>query len=40
MDKRHGHEHITQWREEGFAIIEDFFRPDEIEPIFSDFERL
>ena len=40
MDKRHGHEHITQWREEGFAIIEDFFRPDEIDPIFSDFERL
>ena len=40
MDKRHSLEHVTQWREEGFTIIEDFFRPDEINPIFSDFEEI
>lgn len=33
-------EHVQQWRSEGFAIIENFFRPEEYEPVLADFEAL
>jgi ectoine hydroxylase-related dioxygenase (phytanoyl-CoA dioxygenase family) len=33
-------QHVEQWREEGFAVIENFFSKDEYEPILQDFEIL
>jgi ectoine hydroxylase-related dioxygenase (phytanoyl-CoA dioxygenase family) len=33
-------EHVEQWREEGFVIIEHFFGQDEYEPVVQDFETL
>ncbi len=32
--------HVTAWRDEGFAIIPDFFTADEIAPVVQDYERL
>jgi ectoine hydroxylase-related dioxygenase (phytanoyl-CoA dioxygenase family) len=32
--------HVEQWREEGFAVIEHFFRADEYEPVLRDYEVL
>ncbi|MDG1114802.1 MAG: phytanoyl-CoA dioxygenase family protein [Pseudomonadales bacterium] len=37
---RHQTHHIEQWQQDGFVIIEDFFTPDEIAPLFDDFENL
>ena len=37
---RHQPHHLEQWRQDGFVIIEDFFTPDEIAPLFADFEML
>lgn len=33
-------EHIAQWRQEGFVVIERFFDPREYEPVLADFEAL
>ncbi len=33
-------QHVNQWREEGFAIIPDFFTEAEIRPIHDDYERI
>lgn len=33
-------QHVDQWREDGFCVIEDFFTPDEITPVLSDYETL
>jgi len=33
-------EHIEQWRDEGFVILERFFDPTEYEPVLQDFEAL
>ncbi len=33
-------EHVEQWREEGFVVIERFFTAQEVEPVRADFERL
>jgi ectoine hydroxylase-related dioxygenase (phytanoyl-CoA dioxygenase family) len=33
-------EHIQQWREEGFVVIERFFDEQEYEPVVQDFEAL
>ncbi len=33
-------EHIQQWREEGFVVIERFFDEREYEPVVQDFETL
>jgi ectoine hydroxylase-related dioxygenase (phytanoyl-CoA dioxygenase family) len=32
--------HIKDWHEQGFAIIEDFFSPDEIAGVRSEYERI
>jgi hypothetical protein len=37
---RHQPHHLEQWQQDGFVIIEDFFTPDEIAPLFEDFEAL
>jgi hypothetical protein len=37
---RHQPHHLEQWRQDGFVIIEDFFTPEEIAPLFADFEML
>ncbi len=39
-DIRYTADHFRQWREEGFILIEDFFRPDEYEPVLEDFETM
>lgn len=33
-------EHVEQWREEGFVVLERFFDPREYEPVLQDFEAL
>jgi ectoine hydroxylase-related dioxygenase (phytanoyl-CoA dioxygenase family) len=33
-------EHVEQWREEGFVVIERFFSTDEYQPVLQDFESL
>lgn len=33
-------EHVAQWRTDGFAVIERFFRPEEWQPVLEDFEAL
>lgn len=33
-------EHVEQWREEGFTILERFFPEDEYLPVLNDFETL
>ena len=33
-------QHVEQWREEGFVILERFFAPAEYEPVLQDFETL
>jgi ectoine hydroxylase-related dioxygenase (phytanoyl-CoA dioxygenase family) len=33
-------QHVEQWREEGFVVIERFFDKDEYEPVLSDLEHL
>jgi len=33
-------EHVAQWREEGFVVIERFFDKPEYEPVLQDFEVL
>ena len=33
-------QHIEQWREEGFVVIDHFFDQDEYEPVVQDFETL
>ena len=37
---RFSQEHIRQWREDGFCIIENFFTKEEYVPLLSDFEKL
>jgi ectoine hydroxylase-related dioxygenase (phytanoyl-CoA dioxygenase family) len=37
---RFSEEHVEQWREEGFVILERFFDKREYEPVLSDFELL
>ena len=37
---RFSQEHIRQWREDGFCIIENFFTKEEYLPLLSDFEKL
>jgi len=32
---RHQPHHLDQWQQDGFVIIEDFFTPDEIAPLFE-----
>ena len=32
--------HVDAWRDEGFAIIPGFFTPDEIAPVYAEYERL
>ncbi len=39
-NERYTSENVQQWKTEGFAIIEDFFRGDEIEPIRADYDRI
>lgn len=38
--RRFSADHVREWRETGFVRIERFFRPDEIAPIVTDYERL
>jgi hypothetical protein len=33
-------EHVEQWHEDGFVVIEHFFSQEEYEPVFEDFEHL
>ena len=33
-------EHVAQWREDGFCVIDDFFSSEEITPLVADFESL
>ena len=33
-------EHVRQWREDGFCIIENFFTEQEYQPVLSDFEEI
>ncbi len=33
-------EHISQWREQGFVIIDNFFTPEEYAPVVADFDTL
>jgi ectoine hydroxylase-related dioxygenase (phytanoyl-CoA dioxygenase family) len=33
-------QHVEQWRDEGFVILERFFAPAEYEPVLQDFETL
>ena len=33
-------QHVNDWREQGFAIIENFFTPEEIEPVRLEYERI
>lgn len=33
-------QHIADWREQGFTIIEDFFAPEEIQPVRAEYERI
>ena len=40
MSIRFTQEHVDEWRETGFVIIEDFFTKAEIEPIQADFEQM
>lgn len=40
MDYRFNEDHLRSWHETGFAIIENFFVPDEIAPVLEDFETL
>lgn len=37
---RFSEEHVEQWREEGFVVLERFFDKREYEPVLSDFELL
>ena len=37
---RFSQEHVRQWREEGFCIIENFFTKEEYLPLLADFETL
>ena len=39
-DVRFNSSHVQQWRDEGFAIIPDFFRPAEIAPVVAEYERI
>ncbi len=40
MLKRHHSQHVETWHREGAVVIEDFFNPREIEPIYNDYVRL
>lgn len=33
-------EHVKEWREEGFVIIENFFDPADIDPVRAEYERI
>jgi hypothetical protein len=33
-------EHVQQWRDEGFAIIPNFFSAAEIAPVYAEYERI
>ncbi|MDX2055639.1 MAG: phytanoyl-CoA dioxygenase family protein [Polyangiaceae bacterium] len=33
-------EHVSQWREEGFTVIENFFSAEECAPVLADYEAL
>ena len=33
-------QHVEQWREEGFVVLENFLGKDEYEPVLQDFETL
>ena len=39
-DIRFNEDHVRQWREEGFVLIEDFFTPKEYGPVLEDFETM
>ena len=32
--------HVSQWRKDGFCVIDNFFTAEEITPLLVDFERL
>tara|TARA_E500000331_G_scaffold301456_2_gene302882 strand:- start:2920 stop:3834 length:915 start_codon:yes stop_codon:yes gene_type:complete len=40
MGHRFTPKHIDQWREDGFVIIPDFFKSEEIAPVLKDYEML
>ena len=33
-------DHVDQWREDGFCVLENFFTPEEYEPVLADFEEI
>ncbi len=33
-------DHVDQWREDGFCVLENFFTPEEYEPVLADFEDI
>ena len=33
-------QHVDQWRDDGFCVIDDFFTAVEIAPLLDDYERL
>ena len=33
-------DHVQQWHQDGFVVIEDFFTPEEVAPVLQDFEPL
>ena len=37
---RFNQQHVDQWREDGFCVIDDFFTTMEIAPLLDDYERL
>ena len=38
--RRFSDEHVMEWRETGFVLIEDFFRDEEIAPVVRDYETM
>ena len=37
---RFSQDHIRQWRDDGFCVIENFFTEEEYRPLLADFEML
>ena len=40
MSARYQQNHLKAWHEDGAVVIPNFFRPDEIAPIYDDYVRL
>ena len=40
MSARYQQNHLKAWHEDGAFVIPNFFRPDEIAPIYDDYVRL